>query len=145
VIDLSVLAWSPVFASMRQVLGAEIFDRLHPDGISAQAEAVRSTCTDPGMTVVVADDDGRPVGFAAYSADEESRTGVIDMVAVHPDHQGQGIGTALTEHAFTALRAAGMRTAMVETGGDPGHAPARRTYEKAGATLLPIARYFTAL
>jgi hypothetical protein len=34
---------------------------------------------------------------------------------------------------------------MVETGGDPGHAPARRTYEKAGYTLMPIARYFKAL
>jgi hypothetical protein len=31
---------------------------------------------------------------------------------------------------------------MVETGGDPGHAAARRTYEKAGCVLLPIARYF---
>ena len=29
---------------------------------------------------------------------------------------------------------------MVETGGDPGHAAARRTYEKAGYILLPIAR-----
>jgi len=35
-----------------------------------------------------------------------------------------------------------MRVAMVETGGDPGHAAARRTYEKAGFTLVPIARYF---
>ncbi len=32
--------------------------------------------------------------------------------------------------------------AMVETGGDSGHAPARRAYEKAGFALLPIARYF---
>jgi hypothetical protein len=35
-----------------------------------------------------------------------------------------------------------MGVAMVETGGDPGHAPARRAYEKAGFALLPIARYF---
>jgi hypothetical protein len=34
---------------------------------------------------------------------------------------------------------------MVETGGDPGHAPARHVYEKTGFTLLPIARYFKAL
>ena len=36
----------------------------------------------------------------------------------------------------------GMTVAMVETGGDPGHAAARRTYQKAGFVLLPIARYF---
>ena len=43
-----------------------------------------------------------------------------------------------------AIRAAqlGMKVAVVETGGDPGHAAARRTYEKAGYVLLPIARYF---
>jgi hypothetical protein len=38
-----------------------------------------------------------------------------------------------------------MGVAMVETGGDPGHAPARRTYEKAGFSLVPVARYFKAL
>jgi GNAT superfamily N-acetyltransferase len=64
------------------------------------------------------------------------------MLAVDPDHQTGGIGTALMEFALDRLKDAGMRIAMVETGGDPGHAPARRTYERAGFTLLPIARYF---
>jgi ribosomal protein S18 acetylase RimI-like enzyme len=64
------------------------------------------------------------------------------MLAVDPDHQGGGIGTALTEFALDRLKYAGMKVAMVETGGDPGHAAARRTYEKAGCVLLPIARYF---
>ncbi|HJE58634.1 MAG TPA: hypothetical protein K8V84_09005 [Nocardiopsis listeri] len=36
----------------------------------------------------------------------------------------------------------GVRVAVVETGGDPGHAPARATYAKAGFTSLPIVRYF---
>jgi hypothetical protein len=35
-----------------------------------------------------------------------------------------------------------MTTVMVETGGDPGHAPARRTYESAGFRPFPVARYF---
>jgi hypothetical protein len=34
---------------------------------------------------------------------------------------------------------------MVETGGDPGHAPARHVYERANYTLFPVARYFKAL
>jgi ribosomal protein S18 acetylase RimI-like enzyme len=72
----------------------------------------------------------------------ECSMGEISMLAVHPDHQGGGIGTALTEFALDRLKEAGMRVAMVETGGDPGHAAARRTYEKAGYVLLPIARYF---
>src|SRR5215203_729092 len=61
---------------------------------------------------------------------------------LHPDYQGGGIGTALTEFALDRLKDSGMKVAVVETGGDPGHAAARRTYEKAGLVLLPIARYF---
>jgi ribosomal protein S18 acetylase RimI-like enzyme len=72
----------------------------------------------------------------------ERSMGEISMLAVDPDHQGGGIGTALTEFALDRLKEAGMTVAMVETGGDPGHAAARRTYEKAGYVLLPIARYF---
>jgi hypothetical protein len=43
------------------------------------------------------------------------------------------------------MKDAGMSVAMIETGGDPGHAPARHTYEKVGYTLFPIARYFKKL
>jgi len=45
----------------------------------------------------------------------------------------------------TRLKQAGMTTAVVDTGGDPGHAPAPRTYESAGFRLFPIARYFKKL
>jgi len=50
--------------------------------------------------------------------------------------------TTILGFALDRLKDAGMTVAMVETGGDPGHAPARRVYEKAGYTLLPTARYF---
>jgi hypothetical protein len=43
------------------------------------------------------------------------------------------------------MRSHGMDIAVVETGGDPGHAPARAAYEGAGFTVLPIARYFRLL
>jgi len=35
--------------------------------------------------------------------------------------------------------------AVVGTGGDPGHAPARRVYEKAGFVGLPLVRYYASL
>jgi hypothetical protein len=38
-----------------------------------------------------------------------------------------------------------MDIAVFETGGDPGHAPARALYEEVGFTLLPIAPYFRML
>jgi ribosomal protein S18 acetylase RimI-like enzyme len=67
------------------------------------------------------------------------------MLAVDPAAQRVGLGTALTTHAVNWMRARGVTLAVVETGGDPGHAPARQTYELAGFTLMPIARYFMVL
>jgi hypothetical protein len=40
---------------------------------------------------------------------------------------------------------AGMRLAMMETGGDPGRAAARRIYQRAELAALPLVRYFAAL
>ena len=85
------------------------------------------------------------VGFVAAQLDPERQMGEVWMLAVDPDAQGRGIGTALTEVVTGWLRDAGMTVAMVGTGGDPGHAPARRVYEKAGYTVFPLARYFKAL
>ena len=55
--------------------------------------------------------------------------------------QGGGTGTAPTELALDGPRDPGMKVAMVETGtGDPGHAAAPRTYEKAGYVHPTISR-----
>jgi len=43
------------------------------------------------------------------------------------------------------MREHGVEVAVVETGGDPGHAPARAVYTNAGFTALPIARFFRVL
>jgi len=143
VVDLSLRAWAPVFSSLRHVLGDAIFLRLHPDWAAGQAEAVRASCSSSDLAVYVATADNQPVGFVAVALNAyHERMGAIEIIAVDPDHQRRGIGRALTQHALDVMTVAGMDIAVVETGGDPGHAPARRTYEAAGFTLLPIARYF---
>jgi GNAT superfamily N-acetyltransferase len=143
VVGLSLRAWAPVFASIEQALGSEIYRRLYPDGWRAsQRQAVEAVCASQEMQVWVAEVEGTSVGFVSVELHPESSMGVIHMLAVDPDHQGNGIGTALTEFALARIKDAGMAVAMVETGGDPGHAAARRTYEKAGYVHVPIARYF---
>src|SRR4051794_21731161 len=52
------------------------------------------------------------------------------MLAVDPARQSHGVGLALTDHATEWLRARGMRVARIGTGGDVGHAAARRLYER---------------
>jgi ribosomal protein S18 acetylase RimI-like enzyme len=143
VVDLSLRAWAPVFASLERVLGSDIFGRLHPDWREDQRRAVEDVLAAKEGRVWLAEVDGTAVGFVAVGLfDAERSMGEISMLAVDPDHKDGGIGTALTEFALERLKDDGIKVAMVETGGDPGHAAARRTYEKAGFVLLPIARYF---
>ena len=71
--------------------------------------------------------------------------GEIYVVAVHPDYQRRGIGSALLAFAFDALRQQDLSMVMVETGGDEGHAQSRAAYESAGFERYPVARYFRKL
>jgi len=146
VVEFSLRAWAPVFASVRQVMGDDIFLRLHPDWKASQEDAVRSSCTSDERDVFVAVDGGRPVGFVAIALNAfHERMGVIDIIGVDPEYQRRGVSARLTAYATEHMRSRGMDIAVVETGGDPGHAPARAAYESAGFTLLPIARYFQLL
>ena len=145
VVGLSLRAWAPVFISLGQILGREISARLHGDWRRYQENAVRTVLADRTVQVWVAGAEGAATGFVAATLHSERIIGEIVMLAVDPDAQDRGTGTALTEFATGWLRDAGMRIAMVETGGDDGHSPARRVYEKADYVLLPVARYFKAL
>jgi GNAT superfamily N-acetyltransferase len=146
IVALSLRAWEPVFASLREVLGDPIFFRLKPDWKAAQAEEVTASCTSEDRDAFVALVDGQPVGFVtvALNAFNEGM-GVIEIIGVDPAFQRQGIASRLSERALDHMRACGMDIAAVGTGGDPGHAPARAAYEALGFTLLPSARYLKLL
>jgi GNAT superfamily N-acetyltransferase len=146
VVRLSLRAWTPVFDSIRNAMDADVYREFYPDNWRvSQQKAVEDVCAAEDTNVWVAIDAGSTVGFVAVKLDSASSMGEIYMIAVDPDYQRQGIGSALIEFALAWLKDAGMSVAMVETGGDPGHAPARCTYEKLGFGLLPIARYFKKL
>jgi ribosomal protein S18 acetylase RimI-like enzyme len=146
VVGLSLLAWEPVFASFRRVLGPEIYAHLYPDWRAQQREVVEQACAAGATTIVwVAEVGGVVAGFVAYLANAETRIGEVYLLAVHPGYQQRGIGTALNQLALEQLREAGMTLVEVGTGGDEGHAPARRAYEKAGYTAFPQVRYFQRL
>ena len=146
VVALSLRAWASVFDSERAVMGDEIFERLNgADWRRRQQKDVEDALADDHMTVWVADVDGRAVGFVAAKLDPDQSIGEIYMLAVDPDHQRSGLGAELTTVATEWIRAAGLSIAMIDTGGDPGHEPARRLYEQAGYRPMPIVRYFKAL
>ncbi len=147
IVGFSLRAWAPVFESFRTVLGERVFRALYPDWLESQASAVATVCRDEAADVFVAEVEGRPVGYVAVLFHEEraASCGEVEMLAVDPDHQNMGIGSALTDFAVAHIRASGCVLAVIGTGGDPGHAPARRTYEKAGFTALPLVKYYKSL
>jgi GNAT superfamily N-acetyltransferase len=145
IVALSLRAWRPVFESMARVLGTRLNRLVYPDWAAGQARAVEEVCRDESMKVWVAEVDGRPVGFAAVAFRSDPDSAEIEMIAVDPGQQNLGIGSALLACAFDWISAAGVNLVQLGTGGDPGHAPARHTYEKAGFTPLPLVRYYKEL
>ncbi len=142
-VGLSLLAWEPVFDSFRQIMGPAIFPLAYPDWLAAQQQTVETYCkAQEDRVLLVAEADGRPIGFLTYELNHQSKTGEVMLLAVHPDYQNRGTGTELNMMALEQMKERGMKLAVVGTGGDPGHAPARRSYEKAGYTGLPLVRYY---
>jgi ribosomal protein S18 acetylase RimI-like enzyme len=145
VVRLSLRAWSPVFDSLKEALDADVYQTFYPDGWRvSQEKSVRDACASADMKLWIAIEAGTVAGFVAIRF-HEGKLGEIYMIAVDPDYQRRGIAMALTDFAVERMKEAGMEIAMVETGGDPGHAPARAAYQKAGFRALPLARYFRKL
>jgi GNAT superfamily N-acetyltransferase len=97
----------------------------------------------PEARTWVAEINGTGRGFATAALAPGADLGEILMLAVDPRFQRHGLGTALIQAATAWLRDEGATTVMVETGGDPGHSPARATYERAGFRPLPVTRFRT--
>jgi len=142
VVEFALRAWAPVFESFERILGAELYRQVYPDWLRSQAAAITTVCGDDSADVWVADWEGRAVGFVAILIAPDRSSAEIDMIAVDPAHQRRGLGADLLDHALDRARAAGVPLLQIATGGDPGHAPARRAYERAGFTALPLVRYY---
>ena len=106
-----------------------------PDGYAAELADVAGRAADPGAVLLAARRDRRVVGGVTLVLEttsplaEHLEPGMagMRMLAVDPAHQNGGVGTALAVEATKSIADAGMLLAMAGTGGDPGHAPARRS------------------
>lgn len=131
--EIREAAFAPVFRSFRELLGEEIASVALAKEEIEQAKLLDEICKgEPGREVYVVECDGGIVAFCGLYLNTETKVGEIDLNAVHPDHQGQGIGSHMYAFVLDRLKEAGMVVATVGTGGDASHAPARRAYEKAG-------------
>lgn len=130
-------AFRSVYASFETLYGPDLFGRIEPNWEASQSSYIRSAITDGNDETWVYERDGQPTGFVVLKMDDYGIAD-IDLLAVDLAAQGQGIATMLNNFAFGRSQEASMRYVVVATADDPGHAPARRSYERAGFTPMPI-------
>ena len=146
VLEISMLAWAPVFPLMKEEIPDYVYAAFYPDGWKKRQLAdISDVCRDDETGIWVALKGSAVAGYMGVRVHEEDSMGEIYVIAVHPDFQREGICTAMMSHAFDWLRQQGLAMVMVETGGDAGHSSARAAYEKAGFERYPVARYFRKL
>ncbi len=132
-----VEAFRPVFAAFEEGYGPDLFRQLRPDWERTQADYIQSACLDPEKEAWVREVDGEPAGLLVL-VEAQAGVGQIELLVVAPEAQGRGVGGSLNAFALDRLREQGMVHAIVGTGDDAGHAPARRSYERVGFRPLPV-------
>ena len=81
----------------------------------------------------VTDDDGGPVAVAYYAAERLTEgTWNLYLIAVHPDRQGRGRGTAVLRHVEQTLADRGERLLVVDTSSLPEFDRTRAFYRRNG-------------
>lgn len=134
--EIRSAAFLPVFASFRKIVGEGIARHAFANAETEQSDLLVDLCSDTNPAVVlVAECEGRAVGFVSYTVREGATLGELSLNAVHPDSAGRGVGERLYREALGRMKAAGVKVVEVGTGGDPSHAPARRAYEKVGFSM----------
>ncbi|MBK9969827.1 MAG: GNAT family N-acetyltransferase [Acidimicrobiaceae bacterium] len=136
-VTFGVEAFRSVYASFEDLYGPDLFGRFEPDWEASQASYIRRAITDSDDETWVYDLEGRPAGFVVLKMDDHGIAD-IDLLAVDPAQQGQGIAPMLNRVAFERSQEESMSYVVVATADDPGHAPARRSYESAGFVPMPI-------
>jgi mycothiol synthase len=84
---------------------------------------------DPKLSQV-AESGGEVAGFLLARRWQDEHAGFVDILAVGPEHQRRGLGSALLRAAFAGFAAAGLREAQLGVASD--NPRARRLYERLG-------------
>ena len=143
VLAVTLAAWTPVFDKTMSEVPRFVYDAFYPKGWQARQSAdVSDLLASEPQNIWLAIAETEVAGFVGIRLHPKDRMGEIYILAVSPERQRQGIGLMLMEHAEAVTRTAGMTMMMVETIGDTGHEPARRTYEASHYVPWPVARYF---
>jgi ribosomal protein S18 acetylase RimI-like enzyme len=122
---VKILRHTPEFKPAEVVIAEEVIDSFLGDPQGS------------GYHVLVAGDDATVVGYICYGPTPLTEgTWDIYWMAVTPEKQGKGIGTALLETAEKSIKKAGGRLAIIETSSIPSYEKTRRFHSRHGYDLV---------
>ena len=146
IMDIGNRAWRGIYKMFREAYGDELFECVVPDETTAKGNQIKAHCEQRPEWVFICEEDGRIVGFVTFRLNAEKKIGEIGNNAVDPDYQGRGIGSVQYAYVLALFCEEGMAYAMVGTGLDEAHAPARAAYDRVGFELMiPMGRYYRKL
>ncbi|MBI2922380.1 MAG: GNAT family N-acetyltransferase [Planctomycetes bacterium] len=126
-----LLARAGNFNAAEQAVGCELADY---------------SLANPGQTdyrFAIAEDDGRPVGYACWGlASLSDGSWELYWVAVDPDCRGRGVGRILVEHCEDDVRTARGRSLVAETSSRSGYEGTLAFYRKLNYEILGRIRDF---
>ena len=138
---LTVEAWTPIREIYHRELGDDLymleFGNWKEEKTQKVLEMMRSG---RGYVAIL---DGELAGFIHYSLSENGLSGEIGNNAVMSKFRGRGIAQEMYSFVIEQMKREGVQYVTVVTGLDEAHAPARRSYEKAGFDKgLPSVKYY---
>jgi GNAT superfamily N-acetyltransferase len=118
----------------------KITPEFRPEEVTVAEEVIDSYLGDParsGYYAAVAEAGTTVYGYICWGPTPlTSGTWDIYWMAVAPEQQGNGIGSALIQFAEADMKKAAARLSLIETSGTPGYEKTRRFYLGKGYEII---------
>lgn len=144
-IDLTVVAFAPLFTEVLPAVRPAVFEHDHGAWQNDYRLEVPSLLApEEDRFITLAEEHDRVLGYVGWNI-SGSTNGRLEMVAVQPDSRQRGVARELCEVVLARLKQRGVAVVHVGTGGDAFHAPARALYESLGFDPYPGVDYARAI
>lgn len=139
-------AYNDIFEGFEKEIGKDALDIWIPDAKNSKNAQLKWMAEKNPQWLYICERNGKIVGFIMFHLDYERKLGTIGNNASDPLAGEKGVGQEMYAFALEFFRKEGMKMAMVHTGLDEAHLPARKAYERAGFDrTVPEVLYFKML
>lgn len=134
--EITIICYTKIYESFVNMVGEEVYKGIYynPDLPWPKSKTIQNhnLFAEHPDWIWVLEEKEDIFGYVSFKLRPEKNYGVIENNGVLPAYAGKGWGKFMYRHVLMFFRAAGLRFALVETGLDDAHIPARQAYEKVG-------------